>query len=133
MATIWIAANEEQCHTFLPSGSGLEENSFSMVALSTSDSFSARESWICSNILQNLSAFPYSMMNLIPIDAVIVSNFLVITVATRIEKNLLISILLRIENVVTFPAKLHGTHLAEGRKTENPELNKDKSKFLLGF
>lgn len=54
----------------------LEENSFSMVALSTSDSFSARESWICSNILQNLSAFPYSMMNLIPIDAVIVSNFL---------------------------------------------------------
>lgn len=54
----------------------LEENSFSMVALSTPDSFSARESWICSNILQNLSAFPYSMMNFIPIDTVIVSNFL---------------------------------------------------------
>lgn len=54
----------------------LEENSFSMVALSTSDSFCARECWIRSNILQNLSAFPYGVMNLIPIDTVIVSNFL---------------------------------------------------------
>lgn len=54
----------------------LEEDSFSMVALSTSNSFSARKSWICSNILQNLSPFPYSMMDLISIDTVIISNFL---------------------------------------------------------
>ena len=54
----------------------LEEDSFSMVALSTTYGFSPRKSWIRSHILQYLSAFSNRVMYLISVDTVVISNFL---------------------------------------------------------
>lgn len=62
-------------------------------------------------------------MYLIPIDAVIVSNLLVIAVAASIKEDLLILVFFWVQNVVAFAAKFHSTHfrkLVERiKKTQN--------------
>ncbi|XP_028751752.1 uncharacterized protein LOC114711505 [Neltuma alba] len=76
VATFWVAANKKQCHTFFSSGQGfnLEKNSFSMVALSTTNRLCTWKSRICSYILQHLSALPNRMMYLISIDTFIICS-----------------------------------------------------------
>lgn len=129
IATVWIAANKKQCHTFLPSSSCLEEDSFSMIALCATNGFSTRKCWIGSNILQDLSALPNRVMYLISIDTVVLSNLLVIAVSAGIEKDLLLPIFLWVENVVAFSAKLHSTHFDDAEKIAA----KRKMGWTLGF
>lgn len=111
MPTVWVAANEEKCHSFLASSSCLEKHSFTMIALNTANSLGARKSWICSYILQHLSPLSNRVVNLISVDTEVISCLLVIAIAASVEENLLLSVFLRVQNVVTFTAKLHGTHL----------------------
>nr|AFK35454.1 unknown [Lotus japonicus]AFK40167.1 unknown [Lotus japonicus] len=114
MSTVWVAANEKKCHSFFSSGRCLEKHSFTMITLSAANSLGPRQSWICSYILQHLCALSNRMMYLIPIHTAAISNLLVITIAASVEENLLVSVFFRVQNVVAFAAKFHGTHL--GRK-----------------
>lgn len=54
----------------------LEENSFTMVALSATDRLCARESWIGCYILQDLGALSHRVVYLISVYAIVLCNFL---------------------------------------------------------
>lgn len=57
-------------------GRDLEEDCFSVVTLSATNRFSTRKGWISSYILQDLSLLPNSMVYLISIYAIVISNLL---------------------------------------------------------
>jgi hypothetical protein len=105
-----VAADEEQGHPFLPSGSGLEEHGLAVATDRAPDRLGARESRIAGDILEHLGELSGAVVHHIPVDAVVVCNLLVVTVPAGIEQNLLVPILLGIQYVVAFAAKFHGTH-----------------------
>lgn len=87
-----------------------------MIALTAANRLGSRKRWICSYILQHLSALSNRVMYLIPIHTEVISNLLMVAVAASEEKNLLFSVFLRVQNVIAFTAKFHGTHLGNDEK-----------------
>jgi len=110
VTAIRAAAHKEQGHPLLPSCRSLEENSLSVPTESAADGLGSGKSWVRSYILQDLCSLPSSVVHLIPIDAVIVRDLLVLAVATCKEDGASIPVLLGVQDVVALAAKLHGTH-----------------------
>lgn len=110
MTAARVAADEEQRHSFLPPGGGLEEDSFTMATDSTSDFLGAGKCRVTGNVLEHLGEFSRAVVHHIPVDAVVVCDLLVVAVPAGEEEHLLVPVLLGIQYVVAFTAKLHGTH-----------------------
>lgn len=64
MATIRVAANEEQSHSFFTSSSSLEEDSFAVLTLGAAHGLGAGKSRVRGNVREDLSLFTNRMVNL---------------------------------------------------------------------
>lgn len=110
MAAARVAADEEERHPLLASRGGLEEDSFAVATDGAADFLGAGKGGVAGDVLEHLGELSSAVVHHVPVDTVVVCNLLVVAVPAGEEEHLLVPVLLGIQYVVAFTAKLHGTH-----------------------
>ena len=110
MTAARVAADEEERHPLLTSRGGLEEDSFAVTTDGAPDFLGAGKCWVAGDVLEHLGELSSAVVHHVPVDTVVICNLLVVAVPAGEEEHLLVPVLLGIQDVVAFTAKLHGTH-----------------------
>lgn len=107
MLAFTICANIVEAHFILSmSGLRLEEDSLATLAGGTYVVFSTRQCGINRNVRIDLSQLIDLMHDIVDIYTVVVGNLFIVAVATRVEQNPVVLVLLGIEHVVAFTTEL---------------------------
>jgi len=110
VAAAGVAADEEERHPLLTPRSGLEEDGLAVAADGAAHVLGAGQRGVAGDVLEHLGELAGAVVHHVPVHAVVVRNLLVVAVPAGVEEHLLLPVLLGVQDVVAFPAKLHGTH-----------------------
>jgi len=110
VAAARVAADKEERHPLLASCSRLEEDGLAVAAGGAADGLGAGQRGVAGDVLEHLGELAGAVVHHVAVHAVVVGDLLVVAVPAGVEENLLLPVLLGVQDVVAFTAKLHGTH-----------------------